>query len=818
MDIPVRGKYNQRHEKTQEGICSMRDVFVSYHTSSAIETVQKLVGALERAGVSCWYAPRDCEGDFAESIVHAIRGCRVFLFVMNSNSSKSEHCKNEVSQAFSRFSAHEDIAFLLFRIENCSFSDGLSYYLSRFHIMNGGVPPEELKLSELIARVKAILSMEDFRGAEVEMAVSGGHSEWKPYRLISAMQYPDTGFVGREREISEITSQLAQTDNKVILVGMGGMGKSEIAKMFLKRHAGDYDVVRWVPFAESLCRTISSDTALPIEGIRREDWPNDTDEEYAERKLHILETIADRRVLLIIDNFDVRNDPDFARLCEGACSLIFTTREHQTGSGIREIEILPMTDEEELMDLFKAEYKRGLTPEDETTVREIIALLEAHTLSIHLVASAMQARRIKPDRMLWMLRESGREIRENDRLSEIIYGRLKQVFRLTALSEEELFVLKNLALIPMSGIEVETFSDWCGADYDDIDALIEKSWIVHNPVLDRIHLHPLVADLMLEELAGDPDCCTEFLKNMVNAFTNTYQHSYSEKMQKLDYVNTVCARLPKDHPSYAMMLLTKADALVNIEGFSGSLRLYRELWDRSSRDVESIKICGKLAHALNLSGDSRGCYEIALEGWEMTKDLPADELTNEQGYWRNQVLKRLLESTRALGDYDASLRWGELALVESERFYTTTPEENRGWCLWHIARTLQMRGAYGDLERGAALTREAEQLFAKDHNDWARSYCFALQGLICTGLGEYAQALENNQTFLDMLLPRLGDDHYDIAQGYEWRGNTYQVMGDMENARACYEKAVQIFRNNGAAARQEQAEVLLNACGGTDSD
>lgn len=446
-------------------------------------------------------------------------------------------------------------------------------------------------------------------------------------------------------------------------------------------------------------------------------------------------------------------------------------------------------------------------------MRKIIALLERHTLSIRLIASAMQARRIKPDRMLEMLTESGREIRENDKLSEIIYGRMKQVFRLTALSDEELFVLKNLALIPMSGIEVETFSDWCGADYDDIDALIEKSWIVHDPVLDRIHLHPLVADLMLEELAEDPDCCTEFLQNMVDAFTNTFRNSYEEKLQKVDYVNTVCARLPKDHPSYAMMLLTKADAVMSIEGFSGSLGLYRELWDRSSKGVESIKICGKLAHALSLSGDMQGCYDIALEGWETTKDIPADDLTNEQGYWRNQILKRLLESTRALGDYDASLQWGELALVESDRFYTTTPEENRGWCLWHIARTLQMRGAGGDLERGAELVQEAERLFAKDHDDWSRSYCFGLQGLICTGLGEYQQALENNQTYLDMLLPRLRDDHYDIAQGYEWRGNTYQAMGDLENARDYYEKAIRIFRDNGAAARQANTEMLLNALG-----
>ena len=117
-----------------------REVFVSYHTSSAIDIVKKLVAALEEAGISCWYAPRDCEGDFAESIVRAIRGCRVFLFVLNHQSGHSEHCKNEVSQAFSRYSAHDGISFLPYMVESCQLSDGLSYYINRFHIMDGGIP------------------------------------------------------------------------------------------------------------------------------------------------------------------------------------------------------------------------------------------------------------------------------------------------------------------------------------------------------------------------------------------------------------------------------------------------------------------------------------------------------------------------------------------------------------------------------------------------------------------------------------------------------------------------------------------------------
>ena len=790
-----------------------REVFISYHTSSAIDIVKKLVAALEGAGISCWYAPRDCEEDFAESIVRAIRGCRVFLFVLNRQSGNSEHCKNEVSQAFSRYSAHDRISFLPYMVESCRLSDGLSYYMNRFHIMDGGTPPEDLKITELIGRVKTILSKEDFREAEVEIAVAPGEMDRRSCRILSAMQYPDTGFVGRDREITEISEQLAQTDNKVILVGMGGMGKSEIAKMYLKRHAQDFDVVRWVPFEESLIRTIASDTALPIEGISRDDWKSDSDEDYAARKLHILETIADRRVLLIIDNYDVQGDQWFARLCEGRFALIFTTRYHQRGSGIREIEILPMTDENELLDLFRAEYKRSITPEEEQAVREIISFLEGHTLSIRLIASAMQARRIKPDKMLDMLRADNAALKDNGKLADLIYGRLKSVFSLSALSDEELFVMKNLSLIPMSGIEVETFSEWCGADFDEIDALIDKNWLVHDPVADKIHLHPLVTDLMLEELEKDPDACISLLEHMTEAFRNTFRRSYAERQQKVDFLNTVCARLPETHPLYEKMLLIKADAVMNNVGFKAVIDIYRKLWDSRPENIDLAEICGKYAHALELSGDLQGTYDIASQGWEMIKDIPMESMTNHHGYWCGQITRRLLCAAREMGDYEAAVQWGKTALEFAGRFYTTTLEESRGWALWHNARTYYLRSEAGDLEKSEEMIREADRLFEKDNDEWSRSFCFGQLGLILMKQGKFQDALDNIQMYMDILLPRLGSDHYDIAQGYEWYAEVYTAMGDTAQAADSYQKAIEIYHKNGAGARQKAAQEKLDALG-----
>ena len=48
------------------------DVFISYHTDSAGEAVDKIAIALESAGIKCWYAPRNVEGNYAGSITKAI--------------------------------------------------------------------------------------------------------------------------------------------------------------------------------------------------------------------------------------------------------------------------------------------------------------------------------------------------------------------------------------------------------------------------------------------------------------------------------------------------------------------------------------------------------------------------------------------------------------------------------------------------------------------------------------------------------------------------------------------------------------------------
>ena len=113
------------------------------------------------------------------------------------------------------------------------------------------------------------------------------------------------------------------------------------------------------------------------------------------------------------------------------------------------------------------------------------------------------------------------------------------------------------------------------------------------------------------------------------------------------------------------------------------------------------------------------------------------------------------------------------------------------------------------MEKSEEMVKEADSLFAKDNDDWSRSYCFGLLGLIRMKQANYEDALANIKTYMDILLPKVGNEHYDIAQGHEWYAEIYTAMGDPERAAENYQKAIEIYKKRGAEARRQKAQEKL---------
>ena len=784
-----------------------RDVFISYHTASAADVVHKIVQALEAVNITCWYAPRDCGQEYADSIVEAIRHSRVFLLLLNEYSNISHEVLNEIKCAFDRLKNEEDIELLPFKLDNCTMSNSIYYYLGRFHTMDGTQPPEETRMQELQDRIASLLDRRPVKTApssrsplkEPSLAVTG------------SLVYPDNHFVGREKELAEIEKNLTSTENVLFLTGMGGIGKSEIAKMYAKRHARDYDVVLWVSFDKTLEHTIASDSALPIQGISRSSYPQDDEKTYFERKLRALKEIADEKVLIIIDNFDVEDDINLDDFCGGRYTLLFTTRCRKIRPNLPEIEITSFTERSELLALFQAEYSRALDENNLAAVSELIHYLESHTLTIRLIAAVMQNRRISPIKMLSMIKEGQETLKnENAKAADMLYGKLRQVFSLSALTEQELFILKNLSLIPIRGIAVETLFDWCKLDdYDVIDNLIHRSWIMYDPVKDYVHLHPLISQLLLEEVRKDPECCEALINTLYRELGITGK-PITERLELKDYAYEIYNRLPKDHPMRSKVLKIRASAAMSMTLYDECIPLFLQLYKESDDLALSLYACSLASQSMALSGRYQEAYAQALEGWKRVTEKPEGSLKYQDGYRIEHLIMRMIESTRELGDYDTSAEWGYKALSLCERYKDIMRQDSLGWTLYHLARTLCMRNASGDLEESEELLAAAAEEFDKLHDSWARSFVYDCLGQVRVRQGQFNEALELSRKTWDMQYPMFGEKHADMALNLVWRAYIYKAMGHREDAVGCFQRAIEIYDELGIQNKKEETLIEMN--------
>ena len=774
-----------------------RDVFISYHMDSSRQIVQYLCNVLESRGITCWFAPRDCEENFAAAIVGAIRNCRIFLMILNEKSAVSEHCINEVAIAFDRFSKHEQIVLLPFRVDNCQLSDTIYYYFNRIHIHDGSLPPELERIHELADRISLLLGKNTCAASVVTDAKT---KEEKTYQLISQIVYPDTDFVGRRQEIAAIHKQMSGIDNKLFLTGMGGIGKSEIAKMYLKTYADDYNVVVWVDFLGTLQETITSDTALHIKGLVRTDFPGEDDRAYMHRKLDILKSITDKKILFVVDNFDVLQDPDLELFCSGTYGVIFTTRNHHISSRIPTLEILPMEDDRDLMDLFRTAYTRALDPIKEETVRQIIRHLNGHTLSIRLVGQTMQEKRISPEKMLAMLQSglSGME-KINAKAADQLSAGLKHLFHLSDFTGDERYLMQNLSLIPNSGISVELFFALCEMDdFDVIDRLIDRSWVVHDVIQDRVHLHPLIAELMLEQLLREPENCNTYVENLVNRCESLVQNTYEAKLEHSLLSQCVCERLPDCHPLYDSAVLNLAENNFNIS-FYDKARENCYVLLQSTKPEYQLQGYYHLAHMATLSGRHRECLELAERGYALAQTLTQEQIDTFRYDRRLGLISRIAQSSRALGDYEKAVEYFTLVyqatLERAEKCnFDDASSNDHAWSEYHLSNALFMVKEYEEAER---LARSCAERFQKCGDIWSFAHATNLVGHYEVRNGNLQEGLRRNREAMDILLPRQGVKHLGRAKKLASRGDLYAASGIKEKAFEYWEQAVALFEELG---------------------
>lgn len=395
--------------------------------------------------------------------------------------------------------------------------------------------------------------------------------EKKPY-INDNFSYNSANFVGREKELSLLYDAL-NAHHSVFLSGIGGIGKTELARYFAHIHRKDIGHVMFVPFSGDLVSTICG-SDLDIGNL--ECGKAETDRQLFDRKLSALRSAADENDLFILDNFDTDDMSGLMELLECPCRFIVTTRNDFRDYDLFQLDIGGFSDKESLMQLFGIydpltydEYENGY-------IEKMIGLVERHTMTVELIAKYLRTTNEMPSVLFGRLSETegiagtgGADVRQRkDRTlrSAAVSAHLSALFDLSAFTETRREVIGSLSLLGYVSIRIDVFERLCpieGID-EDISRLIKSGWIRQDAQNGRISLHQIILDLVYTKLSPNAENCPHITDGMLS-YLKSESESQLDKDVKRNISKLFMQRISGCGLAYAELAAVFCEKISNRE-------------------------------------------------------------------------------------------------------------------------------------------------------------------------------------------------------------------------------------------------------------
>ena len=748
-----------------------RDVFISYHTSTALDIVSALGEKLERQGITCWYAPRDCEGNFDEAIISALNKASIFLLIINQGSMQSEQVKNEIHAAFTRYS-QKNMYITLFQIDNYPVNETVQYFLGRIHRINGIQPPMEERLNDVVNRISYIKN---------ELQLNSNFFADCESRILSTVLTPSPIFVGRQREQREIFEYLNKYE-KIFVSGMGGIGKSQLVRQFAITYKESFRAIRWASYDTDLKSLIVSDENIKISNFSHSSSQESKDEYFNRKYDYLLKNLTDED-LLIIDNFDVTTDECLDKIMNLPAKIIFTTRIKQGNN----YDIGRIESDDELFELFTKCYPRTLDEKNKSIVKDIIKLLCGHTLAIRMVASTMRDNRISPQQMLDAL-----SLNTVDALDKITHKdtheQLSIMFNMSNLSEEERAILYNLSFFPVSGIETIDFYELCKLDsYETIDGLIEKNWILHDAAKDFVSVHPIIRDICLKMPYSD-ELSQTFIDSFVKTVNEYKLDSFERTSLWLYVAQSINTVLPKTSTVIKDFVFATNRLFHALSMHDTIIKMEELLLETDLQDLERVDACLRIADAYRCKEIKDSLYEYIVKAENI---LAASDCTEAQrAFYQSTIYSNYGWYYRYANDKEKSLT-AFRNKFEIDLKWHSDDFEKIGWSYFNVGIAYD---GINNFDEGFRYLSKACEIFSEHDFKFGIACCNKSLAHSLIKQKQYGKALDCIQKALELFLKTVGENQTDTALCYWVMHVIYRETNEPEKAEQMRVKAYDIIK------------------------
>ncbi len=752
-------------------------VFIS-HSSADKEVADAICHYLEAAGIRCWIAPRDIDSsDWAGSIMRGMQQCDVFVVVISQNSIPSPEVIKEVTEA-TRVCQY----ILPFKVDQEMLNDRLRYHLAPCHWLDAVNPPLEAHIEKLIQRIQNL-------AGEDAMYLNKNCQ-----RVVGTTVMPKNFFVGRDEEIRQIHEMLEE-EHVLFLQGMGGIGKSEIAKGYAKTYTDRYDAVLFANYRGSILDMVIGDD-ITIENLRRNTaYGEDAESSKAffKRKLHALKEFSNSRTLIIVDNFDVDYDEHLEELVNGPYRILFTTRyEHYDYPSLP---VGPIQDFEKVRQIFTKNHGRPVLPKEKETIDEILNLVNCHTITVELIAKQMRASFTPPQKMLEHLREGGmnsgfKETVKRGGNGKSAFDFIKDLFCLSALNEEEQYIMKCMCMVPFSGIDVNLLGTCLKLkSYDVINDLIAKSWLMLDEETYRLKMHPIICDVTKDQLKPDPISCKQYIIGVWETVGNAWFQSVEEREEKWPYVDHIQRYYGMPTRELWQQYSDFANVAWICSQFDQAIEASKKVYEFTIKEFgdagyKAAFAARAIAGAYFNAGDDEGAepyYYLALE--HMLKR--PEESYKELGYSYQKVARCAythLDFEKATEYLEKSLE--AFAKAEASPQEETTVITSVDTYVFY-ARMNMLRGDY--VTALEYCRKSYDILFSwKGCEVTSSAYSLSDMGICYSNLEEYDKATEYLQRALDLNIQFNGETSMVTVRTKEAIADNLVKQGKIQEAKSVY--------------------------------
>ncbi len=400
--------------------------------------------------------------------------------------------------------------------------------------------------------------------------------------------------VGRGKILKELYEMLFDKQPVVVVNGIGGIGKTTIAQVYVENNYTKYKHIIWLNQIEgnNIYTQFASARVLRKNLNIADSFANsnDTFNEIIRR----LNKINSGPNLLIIDNADgsVEEIRNFLPDTEKWHTLI-TSRIYLNGFTAKYLDFLSKKKAYNL--LIKYYRKDGL---DKSQIFALIKSLDYHTLSIEILSKTANQIDYDFDELLNVLKNNAEinlyDIRHSKKKRlEKIHNYLAEIFKLSNLSDEELTLLKQLSILPNHFISYLTIQELIIEKSNKkiklmLDRLYKKGWLLKDRNSNSFKMHLIIAEVVKKQANINFDDISYYIKQVTDKLSiDQTKDNPVDKFQWIDYGKVILK----------------------------SLKSQSKIWDKKESTISLLQ--NNLATVLKALGDYEGAKSLLEEAYSI---------------------------------------------------------------------------------------------------------------------------------------------------------------------------------------------------------